>query len=73
MVSDDGQHVYGVEGIATGQRKDALVTRMRPCADISLAITKGLKEVLATLENQGEFGMEAIHAVALSTDSEELI
>lgn len=37
VVSADGQHVYGVEDIVTGQRKDAHVARKSPYADSSLA------------------------------------
>lgn len=61
MVSADGQHVYGVEGIVTGQRKGMHGPRVSPYTDISLAVTKKLKEVLTTPENQGEFGIEATH------------
>lgn len=38
-----------------------------------MVITTELQEAITTLRNQGEFAMEALHAVALSADSEEWI
>lgn len=38
----DGQHVYGVEDIVTGQRKHPHVAGMSPYVDRSLAVTKEL-------------------------------
>lgn len=49
------QHVYGVEDIVTGERKEVQyvhVARTRPQADESLAVTVEELEVFTTLENQ---------------------
>lgn len=46
------------------------VARVSPYVDKSVAVTEDLLGVGKTLNNQGEFQMEAIRAVAFSTDSD---
>lgn len=51
-----GQHVYGVENIVTGERKEVQVARMSLYVDYSLAVTAELLEVFATLKHWGVSG-----------------
>lgn len=45
--------------------------RISPFAHSSLAVTEDIKGAIPTLKDKREFDTEAIHAVALSTDTEE--
>ena len=46
---------------------------MQPCADASLHVTAGLKEVFNNLESQGEFDRKMIKVVDLAADCEKYL
>lgn len=51
MLADE-QHVYGVGGIVTGQRKDDHVARKSPHADSSLVVPQEVEDVLTALKSR---------------------
>lgn len=54
------QHVYSVDGMVTGERKEMHVARISPYADESLAMTAEQWRSSQTLDNQGKLQTEGM-------------
>lgn len=65
------QHMYGVEDIVSGQRKEVHAAWTSPPADESLAaMVELLLFVFTALNNPGGFQLGVIRAVAISADND---